>query len=84
MGYANYTLSDGRQAGYAVEATCDEKDCAAVIDRGLGYLCGQTPGGDEHGCGDYFCEEHLYLGIAKDAPQLCSRCADKVADQEKS
>lgn len=60
MGYAYYTLPDGREAGYSVEATCDKPGCDAKIDRGLGYLCGREPGGDEFGCGDYFCEDHNY------------------------
>jgi hypothetical protein len=61
MGLAHYILSDGREAGYGVEATCDREDCAARIDRGLDYLCGDTPdpGFDEPGCGRYFCHDHL-------------------------
>jgi hypothetical protein len=62
MGYAYYTLADGREAGYGVDALCDHPDCGAEIDRGLAYLCGQRPGGYPHGCGDYFCSGHLYLG----------------------
>lgn len=62
MGYAHYTLPDGREAGYGVAATCDADGCTAEIDRGLGYLCGQEPDGwraeDDPGCGRYFCAEH--------------------------
>lgn len=85
MGYGIYTLSDGRQAGYAVEATCDEEGCTEKIDRGMGYLCGHSPGGDEWGCGNYYCSEHLFLTRIEDAPQMCERCADeaiKQADEE--
>lgn len=72
MGYAHYVLPDGREAGYAVEDICNEPDCAEQIDRGLGYLCGQHPCGDEYGCGGYFCGRHLFVG----APcQLCARCS---------
>jgi hypothetical protein len=60
MGYGYYVLADGREAGYSVEATCDQEGCDEQIDRGLGYLCGRTPGGDEYGCGGYFCANHLY------------------------
>lgn len=64
MGYAAYTLPDGREAGYGVEATCDTTDCATEIDRGLGYLCGRAPDGhrdfEEPGCGKYFCGAHLH------------------------
>lgn len=76
MGYAEYGLADGRKAGYAVEATCDEQDCTVRIDRGLGYLCGQMPGGDEWGCGGYFCSAHLFFVGIEDAPQMCGHCAD--------
>lgn len=62
MGYAHYALPDGRDAGYGVEATCDADGCDAEIDRGLGYLCGDSPDGhrdpDEPGCGKYHCPQH--------------------------
>jgi hypothetical protein len=74
MGYARYKITrpngDRIWAGYAVEATCEKTGCKAKIDRGLAYLCGKTPGGDEHGCGGYYCEEHLY------GDQQCERCSD--------
>lgn len=73
MGYARYeiTRKDGQtiEAGYDVEAVCEEKGCATEIDRGLAFLCGQVPGGDETGCGGYFCADHM-LG-----DQKCTRCA---------
>jgi hypothetical protein len=73
MGYAHYTLADGRKAGYGVVATCDEDGCGENIDRGLAYLCGEDPGdGGEHGCGGYFCGEHLYGG----EPGQCKRCLE--------
>lgn len=83
MGYAYYTLADGREAGYGVTATCDKDGCDAEIDRGLGYLCGHMPGGDEWGCGGYFCGEHLfYAGVDRLAhlpgvPQMCEPCVDR-------
>ena len=64
MGYAYYTLPDGREAGYGVEAECDKPGCSKVVDRGMGYLCGQNPDGwrdeDEWGCGNYYCGPHQY------------------------
>ena len=68
MGYAYYVLSDGREAGYNVPATCDEPGCNAEIDRGLAYLCGEMPGGGDDCCGDYFCYAHLNWN------QRCDRC----------
>lgn len=62
MGYAHYVLSDGREAGYGVEATCDKDGCEVEIDRGMSYLCGDNPDGwrdeNEWGCGDYYCGLH--------------------------
>lgn len=72
MGYAYYEITrngEKIEAGYGVEATCEEARCKAKIDRGLAYLCGKTPGSDEHGCGGYFCEKHLY------GDNQCKRCA---------
>jgi hypothetical protein len=72
MGYARYWVNvDGEriEAGYGVEAGCDKTGCTQRIDRGLAYLCGQTPGGDEYGCGHYFCVHHLT------GDQLCESCA---------
>lgn len=74
MGYAHYALPDGREAGYAVEDICNQDDCDTEIDRGLGHLCGQTPGGDEFGCGKYFCDEHLYVG--EESGWRCKACLD--------
>jgi hypothetical protein len=78
MGYAQYTvIRNGEQieAGYAVEAVCEREDCTTEIDRGLGYLCGEAPGGDEHGCGGYFCESHLLGG------NQCTACVDRIEQE---
>lgn len=82
MGYQHYTLPDGREAGYGVEATCDKPGCREQIDRGLAYLCGDAVGdGGEHGCGRYFCGRHLYTPLI-DEPQiegsLCEQCLSAV------
>lgn len=60
MGYAIYERN-GRDCGYGVPAVCDHPDCNERIDRGLANLCGEEPGGDEFGCGLYFCGSHLFL-----------------------
>lgn len=75
MGYAAYEVyrnGEKIEAGYAVEAVCDKDGCNEKIDRGLAYLCGQTPGGDEFGCGGYFCGQHLTGG------QQCQPCSEKA------
>ena len=79
MGYAHYTVyRNGKQieAGYAVPDTCNEDGCTKAIDRGLDSLCGETPGGDEYGCGYYFCDGHLYFTTRTGEPQMCKRCID--------
>lgn len=61
MGYAAYTLPDGREAGYAVESVCDADGCAEEVWRGMDALCGDRPGdprNDEVGCRRYFCPDH--------------------------
>lgn len=59
MGYAHYDTPLG-PAGYAVEDICHKEGCSEEIDRGLGFLCGNTPGqADEYGCGRWFCGDHL-------------------------
>jgi hypothetical protein len=57
-----------RDIGYGVPALCDHPQCYELIDRGLGYVCGnEEPYGGEDGCGLYFCTEH-------GGGTLCSRC----------
>lgn len=64
-----------RDIGYGVPATCDHPGCGAEINRGLSYVCGSNPYGGEHGCGLYFCKDHLrYASDKRDNAQLCARC----------
>jgi hypothetical protein len=61
MGWAFCGTDDsGREIGYGVVATCDSPGCEAVIDRGLGYVCGPMHLSSEWGCAKYFCEKHRY------------------------
>jgi hypothetical protein len=62
-----------RDVGYGVPATCDQPVCGKGIDRGLGYVCGGDPYGGEHGCGLYFCGDHLFYG---DHGPACERCLE--------
>lgn len=77
MGYQVYEdraardLGVERWAGYGVPAICDHPDCAEVVNRGLGYRCGE----DESGCGLSFCSSHLFIGGV--GPQMCGRCCDE-------
>lgn len=79
MGYAYYEITrpngDRIAAGYSVEAVCEKDGCKAKIDRGLAYLCGKDPRGDDHGCGGYFCEQHLY---GDNQCETCSAKADEA------
>lgn len=88
MGNMHYkiTRSDGVpiEAGYGVETVCEENDCDEQIDRGLAYLCGETPGGDEYGCGGYFCGSHLYAAPEGQHGERCNRCRDNGTEPEDS
>ncbi len=76
MGYAVY-FDDvhSRFAGYGVPCQCEHPDCKVKINRGLGCLCGDAPGGGERGCGLYFCGEHLLITARRG--QICERCANR-------
>lgn len=74
MGWAvGYDDKWNRDIGYGVPATCDHPGCGKAIDRGLAYVCGGEPYGGEHGCGLYFCDEHMLIGGER---QQCERCAE--------
>lgn len=66
-----------RDIGYGVPAWCDHPACEAEIDRGLAFVCGSSPFGGEHGCGLYFCQDHLWLRMvaADELVSVCERCA---------
>jgi hypothetical protein len=76
MGYAYYDTLLG-PAGYSVVDACHEPGCDAVIDRGLAYLCGNSPGtDDEVGCGKWFCEAHLLAPVEGCHNGTCGSCWD--------
>lgn len=82
MGYASYKIirnGEKIEAGYGITATCEESNCQTNIDRGLDHLCGKNPGGDEHGCGGYYCGQHLHMGPSKETGNLCVRCLDATS-----
>jgi hypothetical protein len=65
-----------RDIGYGVPAMCDFPRCTETIDRGLAHVCGGEAYGGEHGCGLYFCEDHLWWSVKGRMPQRCSRCVN--------
>ena len=74
MGWAvGYDTHWRRDIGYGVPAYCDHPRCNAEIDRGLAYVCGGEPYGGEHGCGLYFCAQHLAF-YTEPRSQACPRC----------
>lgn len=84
MGYARYEISrngERIEAGYAVEAEREHDGCTTTIDRGLGYLCGATPGGTEYACGGYFCGDHLYVAPNGETGYLCAGCQPETDDE---
>src|SRR5690242_17570170 len=62
-----------RDIGYGIPALCDYPGCNKLIDRGLSYVCGGELYGGEHGCGLYFCVDHLLMG---EEAQQCQRCVN--------
>lgn len=73
MGYGVYwETTHQRFAGYGVPCQCEHPDCKAKIHRGLACVCGDEPGGGEHGCGLYFCGKHLLISGRRG--QLCEKC----------
>jgi hypothetical protein len=70
-----YDAKWNRDIGYGVPAECDHPTCRVKIDRGLSFVCGGEPFGGNHGCGLYFCPDHLFhAGEKRDGVQLCLRC----------
>jgi hypothetical protein len=87
MGYAHYEVyrnGEKIEAGYDVEAMCDRPDCTKRISRGIDALCGETPGGDEHGCGSYFCDSDLYMAPEDQIGYRCFLCSNIATDLTES
>jgi hypothetical protein len=76
-----YDKKWNRDIGYGVPVICDHPDCNKEIHRGLAYVCGGRPYGGEYGCGLFFCDSHLYLGLGH---QVCERCRDDEKEFEPS
>lgn len=77
MGWSiGYDNNWKRDIGYGVPAICDFPGCNEKIDRGLSYVCGGEPYGGEHGCGLFFCSNHLYYRTWRDGgtTPCCPRC----------
>ncbi|WP_337054987.1 hypothetical protein [Pseudoxanthomonas sp. USHLN014] len=78
MGWSiGYDTRWSRDIGYGVPAHCDHPRCNAEIDRGLTHVCGEEPYGGPHGCGLFFCEQHLaYARRSRGRINvlLCERC----------
>lgn len=84
MGWSiGYDTNWERDIGYGVPAVCDHPDCDEEIDRGLSYVCGGDAYGGDHGCGLFFCDNHLNAVPVpvgeedenEDYVPLCERCA---------
>lgn len=74
MGWSvGFDSSWKRDVGYGVPSLCDHPGCGRRIDRGLSYVCGADVYGGEHGCGLFFCGEHLGFVEGHGNP-ICARC----------
>lgn len=78
--YEIYRNGKKIKAGYLIATTCEQPGCNEKIDRGLAYLCGEQPGGDENGCGGYFCGHHLYTAPEGQHGSRCILCRDRGDD----
>lgn len=81
MGYASYIDEKGRRGGYAEQGVCDYPGCGAITHRGVGNRCGAA-GCRFDGCGDYFCDDHIYLnGLCHECDKtLCQECREQYGD----
>lgn len=70
----------GEEMGYGVEGICAEPGCNAVIDHGLGCLCGEMHE-DPETCQRYYCGEHLFFP-ERGRGMRCARCVDPVEDED--
>ena len=74
MGWS-YGIVEGKEVGYAVDATCEFLGCNKKIDRGLAYKCGDYPGSGDDFCNGYFCYDHLVM--TKNG-QRCEECSKEI------
>lgn len=86
MGWSiGYSEKHKRFIGYGVPAECDHPECKKKIYRGLSYICGADIYGGDHGCGLFFCSDHLgYLDLDDDSVHsdlICDRCKDPDLDE---
>jgi hypothetical protein len=90
MGWASYQNGAGRDAGYAVSATCDHPECNEAIDRGLAYCCGGLSGVSSSSidhkwppCGGYYCGEHMrgfsmMIVDGEEVESICEACYENL------
>lgn len=76
-GYCGTNPDTGEEMGYAILGVCHAEGCDKAIDHGISYVCGGMHEGGEHGCGYYFCGDHLAVYCRGDDPlgyELCKAC----------
>ena len=78
-GYCGLNTTWNIEMGYTIEGICMGEPCEAEIDHGLAFVCGGMHEGGEHGCGRYFCYDHLYMGAPT---QLCLECLRRVEEEQ--
>lgn len=71
---AKRTAWDGREVGYKVYGPCEFPNCNRRIDRGLAFVCGDSPESPDGGCGKFFCGDHLAFKEDTSHIQLCPEC----------
>jgi hypothetical protein len=79
MDFAHGVNGSGRHVGYEVPGTCDHKGCAEPIVRSVTQACGGHHDGSTRGCGEYFCNGHIFIGANSWTEYLCGDCYDRMA-----
>lgn len=69
----------GDNMGYLHYGVCSQLGCSTQIDHGLSYVCGDMHEGGEHGCGHYYCRNHLIVHHCEFPHcQLCLECTNEL------
>ena len=81
MGWSSGMRSDGKEAGYGIPDTCGHEGCSKEINRGISYTCGGIEYlSNFYGCGEWFCESHLYFGTKTFICAACIQAEDDISD----
>lgn len=78
--HCGFNATHNKEMGYGVEGICSHPGCTTKIDHGLSFVCGGMHEGGEHGCGNYFCSQHLFSHLCDESCALCCECLKRNED----